>query len=120
MRTRSGKGLRGKATRMHAALVRSRGHCARCGSTVHLQCAHIIPRRYSATRTDERNAWCLCAGCHLRLTEHPDEHMAFVRDTIGMRAFNEMKRRALAGVKANDAFWQDEVIRLESLLREAA
>lgn len=116
-----GKGAKAKATRLHSELVRSRGRCERCGRTDKaLQCAHIIGRRYSATRTDERNAWALCAGCHMRLTEHPDEHMQFVAQTIGMDAFHEMKTRALAGVKANDAFWQAEAARLAALLKDAA
>lgn len=120
--TTYGKGLRGKATRLHSELVRSRGVCLRCGNGDYskLQTAHIIGRRFAATRTDENNAWCLCAGCHFRLTEHPDEHMTFVARTIGMAAFDEMKTRALAGVKANDAFWQSEIDRLQQLLREAA
>lgn len=113
-----GKGARGKATRLHSLVVRARGACERCGRAQNLQCAHIIPRRYAATRTDETNAWCLCAGCHMRLTEHPDEHMEFVAETIGMDRFHELKRRAEAGVKANEAFWLGEVDRLKGLLDE--
>lgn len=114
-----GKGAKGRATKLHAELVRARGACERCGSTSKaLQCAHIIGRRYSATRTDETNAWALCAGCHMRLGEHPDEHMAFVGQTIGMERFDELKTKALAGVKANDAFWLAECVRLAALLAE--
>lgn len=118
--TTYGKGARGKATKLHSLLVRSRGRCEKCGSTNQLQAAHIIGRRFSATRTSELNAWCLCAGCHMRLTEHPDEHMAFVGQTIGMDAFNELKTKALAGVKANEAFWLGECARLSALLSEVA
>lgn len=115
-----GKGARGKATKLHSLLVRSRGACERCGNAdaAKLQTAHIIGRRFAATRTDERNAWCLCAGCHFRLTEHPDEHMAFVGQTIGMAEFDRLKTKALAGVKANDAFWAAESVRLSALLAE--
>ena len=118
--TTYGTGPRGKATKLHSQLVRSRGCCERCGSTdpAKLQTAHIVGRRFAATRTDERTAWCLCAGCHFRLTEHPDEHMAFVGVTIGMDAFHELKQKALAGVKANDVFWQAECVRLSALLAE--
>ena len=112
-----GKGPKGKATRLHSLVVRSRGRCERCGTTEKaLQCAHIIGRRYSATRTDETNAWALCAACHMRLTEHPDEHMHFVAQTIGMDRFHELKSKALAGVKTNDAFWQAEADRLAAIL----
>ncbi len=115
-----GKGLKAKATKLHSQVVRLRGRCERCGSVSNLQCAHLIGRRYNATRTDERNAWCLCATCHFRLTDHPDEHMAFVADTIGLNAYFEMKLRAEAGVKANDAFWEGEIARLAAIVKEAA
>lgn len=116
-----GKGPRAKATKLHSLVVRARGACERCGrSPERLECAHIIGRRYAAVRTDETNAWCLCSGCHRRLTEHPDEHMAFVAQTIGMEAFTLLKERALVGVKANDAFWLAECERLSLLLKAAA
>lgn len=115
-----GRGLKGKATKLHAEVVRSRGRCQRCGSTSNLQCAHIIPRRYNAVRTDEQNAWALCAGCHLRTTEWASEHMALVESTIGLDTYEQLRQRAEAGVKANDAFWSAEIERLSHLLGEAA
>lgn len=106
---------------MHAELVRARGRCERCGSTNQLECAHVISRRFSATRTDERNAWCLCSSCHRRLTLHPDEHMAFVGVTIGMDVFDELKTKALSNLRPwRDHEWQAEVVRLRALLREVA
>jgi len=113
-----GTGARGKATRLHSLVVRSRGFCERCGGTNTLQAAHIIPRRYAATRTDETNAWCLCAGCHRRLTEWAEDHMALVDATIGRAAYDELKRRANEGVKANGTFWLAECERLSALLAE--
>lgn len=110
-----GKGLRGKATKLHAEIVRSRGRCENCGGTSTLQCAHIIPRRYAATRTDLANAYCLDARCHMRFTEHADEWMAFVDRTIGREEFDRLKAKAEAGVKANDAFWQGEIDRLSGV-----
>lgn len=109
-----GKGLKGKATKLHSLVVRSRGACERCGdqNPARLQAAHIIPRRYSVTRCDPEAAWCLCAGCHLRTTEHADEHMALVEQTIGLDRFWELKAAAEAGVKANDAYWQSWIDRL--------
>lgn len=115
-----GKGLRGKATKLHSLVVRSRGRCERCGSTQTLQAAHIIPRRYAATRVDPENAWCLCAGCHRRTTEWASDHMALVEQTIGLERFWELKRAAETGVKANDAYWQGWIDRLNDMLREAS
>lgn len=115
-----GKGLRGKATKLHAEVVRARGRCERCGNAnAAFQCAHIIPRRYAATRTDPNNAWCLCAGCHLRTTEWASEHMALIERTIGLVQYEELRVRAEAGVKANDLFWQGWIDAL-TVLKEAA
>lgn len=114
-----GKGSKGKATRLHSLVVRQRGRCERCGSTQNLQCAHIIGRKFSATRTDPENAWCLCASCHRRLTDHPDEHMAFVALTIGMDRFDELKRKALDNPRPwKESMWQEQVEILQSMLRE--
>lgn len=116
-----GKGPRGKATRLHSLVVRSRGRCEACGGTTGLQAAHIIPRRYAATRTDERNAYCLDAKCHMRFTEHADEWMAFVDSTIGRAEFDRLKAKALDPTfKPKDAFWLAECKRLAALLEEAA
>ena len=111
-----GKGKRGRATKLHAELVRARGRCENCGGTSNLQCAHVIPRRYAATRVDPANAFCLDAKCHMRFTEHADEWMAFVDRTIGRDEFDRLKAKAEAGVKANDAFWQGWIETLTPML----
>jgi 5-methylcytosine-specific restriction endonuclease McrA len=69
----STKGAKKKADDLFSKIVRSRGACQACGKTMNLQCAHIISRRYSHTRCVERNALCLCAGCHHHYTDHPAE-----------------------------------------------
>jgi 5-methylcytosine-specific restriction endonuclease McrA len=118
--TTYGRGARGKATRLHSLLVRSRGQCEACGSTRSLQTAHIISRRYAATRTDERNAFALCAACHMRFTDHADEWLEFVDRTIGRAEYDRLKQKALAGCKSTDSFWLAECERLQALLREVA
>lgn len=117
-----GKGLKGKATRLHSIVVRARGACERCGERDYskLQAAHIVPRRYSATRCDPLNSWALCAGCHLRTTEWASEHMALIEQTIGLDVYELLRQRAEAGVKANDAFWQGWIDTLTTMQRGAA
>lgn len=116
-----GKGKRGKATMLHSKVVRSRGHCARCGSQAGpFDCAHIIPRRYAALRCDPENAWCLCKACHMRCTEWASEHMALVEATIGLDRYEELRRTAQVGVKASDAFWQGWIDVLTPMLEETA
>src|SRR5687767_11227967 len=105
--TTYGRGARGRATKLHSLVVRSRGKCERCGETDYskLQTAHVIPRRYAATRTDERNAFCMCARCHMRLTEWPNEFMAFISETIGLDEFHRLREKALSVTKVD---WEAE------------
>jgi len=107
-----GKGLKGKATRLHAEVVRQRGSCEHCGVSTHLQCAHIVTRARNTTRCDPTNAFCLCAGCHLRFTHWPIEFADFVVSKIGRAAYDDLVTRSQQTVKANDLFWQDWIDRL--------
>ncbi len=109
------KAAKAKATKLHAQLVRARGQCQSCGKTSDLQCAHIISRRYSATRTLLENAFCLCAGCHMRFTEWPLEFAEFVDVKIGPDAYEGLRSLALSHVKVD---WFGEVERLTRLLKE--
>ena len=80
------KPLKTKADALFGRLIRSRGACQRCGRTsseVQLQCAHIVSRRFTATRWDENNALCLCAGCHRWGHDNPIEFTKFVTDLLG-------------------------------------
>lgn len=115
--------LKRKATSLHSQYVRARdGRCVRCGSTTgQLQCAHIISRRYAATRTDEGNAYCLCAGCHRRLTEHPHEHVAFFSELLG--SWDEYRKLIDKAYMGKDTvmrspFWENEIRRLTALLED--
>ena len=112
-----GKGDKGKATRLHSLLVRSRGRCERCGETRYdkLTTAHMIPRRFSATRTMEEASWCLCYSCH-RLTEQfPDEFLNLVGDTIGLAEYLRLKLLAQTPTKKD---WQAEAERLAARCKE--
>jgi hypothetical protein len=113
-----GKGPKGKATRLHAQIVRARGACEKCGDTYRLETAHIISRRYSATRTLEANAFCLCCRCHRRFHEHVDEWMGFINETIGWDEYQRLKDLAL-GNRAPwpQSRWQDEADRLALVLK---
>ena len=91
------KGPKARADRFFSLIIRARGRCEKCGRTENLQCAHIFSRRYSTTRCDEANAWCLCAGCHMTLTGDPLAHVEFAFATIGEPAYRELRARALAG-----------------------
>ncbi len=113
--------LKRKATTLHSMVVRARAgyRCERCGTVDgQLQCAHIVSRRYTATRVDPFNAWCLCAACHRRLTEHPDEHVQFAYATRGEIGYQSIRSCAYAGrgTVANAAFWAGQVAILQAEL----
>lgn len=112
-----GKGDRGRATRLHGEVVRSRGECQNCGSTHYIQTAHIISRVYSATRTDERNALCLCARCHRYFSVWPLEFYKFIRDLGLLEEYEEMRARAEL---KHPVDWAAEVERLLNRKKELA
>ncbi len=63
-----------EADRLFSLYVLNRdGWCLACGSPEAGQCAHIISRRYRATRWDILNAVRLCQSCHVRYTHQPEE-----------------------------------------------
>ena len=114
-----GTGPRGKATRLHSLVVRARGVCEAAGwndkaCSDRLECAHIISRRYAATRCDPNNAFSLCSAHHRWFGEWPLEFHTFVIDRIGADAYDDLRARAMAGAKTNDAFWQSWIERLEA------
>lgn len=123
-----GKGARGKATRLHAQIVRARGECLACAmfwrpmpeSSSRLECAHIISRRYASTRTSLDNAYCLCSAHHRRFTEWGKEFAAFIDATIGDAEYARLRARAEELKKVD---WDAEVARLTAIwveIQEAA
>jgi transcription elongation factor Elf1 len=110
--TRRRRNHRAEADRIFARLIRETGQCRRCGSTDHLQCAHILSRSYSATRTDERNALCLCRSCHMFFTHRPLEWDLWARQEIGSSVVDALRTLALTHVAPD---WKAEVARLEHL-----
>lgn len=109
------KGAKGKCDKIFSKIIRARGACERCGNRENLQTAHIISRRYAATRTEELNAWSLCAGCHLRLTNWPREHSDFITETIGLATYEKLRARAETVSKVD---WEAEYIRLKKIAKE--
>lgn len=126
-----GKGARGKATRLHSQVVRERAgnrceNCQRAKGDINpdtgkevksIQCAHIISRHMTATRTDETNAFCLCASCHWYFGKWPLEFAAFVFDKVGVDRYAALKAKAEAG-KGKPVDWDAEVERLARILDE--
>lgn len=109
------KGAKKKADDLFSKIIRSRGYCEGCGSTKNLQTAHIISRRYSATRTNLDNAFCACAACHRYWTDHPVEFAVFVQAALGDSRYQALYMTSQSRVKVD---WDAEVERLKPLLAE--
>jgi hypothetical protein len=107
-----------EADRLLRLIVSQRGACERCGG-VGSQVAHVIRRRYTAVRCDERNAWWLCPGCHFVVDNYALEHVRFVEETIGAEALAGLLSRAHAGPPEPQSIWAaTERARLRDRCRE--
>lgn len=118
----NGKGAKGKATRLHSLYVRQRARflCENCGKSRdegQIQCAHIISRHMVATRTDENNAFALCASCHWHFGKWPIEFSKFVYSKIGEEAYEALAEKARDG-KGRKVDWTAESERLQTLIAE--
>jgi hypothetical protein len=72
----------------------------------------VIRRRFAWTRTDERNAWCLCSECHQLVDTYVSEFNALVGATIGWELFAELEEKS----KRRDKFdWNQELLRWKQL-----
>ncbi len=121
------KGAKGKCDDIFSLIIRSTGECMRCGWTCtcekaprshtracKLTTSHIIPRRYSGTRTALENAQNLCYSCHRRFTDWPREFSHWITETIGSDAYDKLKLMAETVNKMN---WNDELERLRVIAR---
>lgn len=91
------------ADKLFSLYIRDRdgNACRACGSIKAPQCAHIVSRRYRATRWSPDNAVCLCQACHMKYTFRPLEWEAWVEERFPGRLV-QLKQRALVGVAKVD------------------
>lgn len=110
-RRKSRLGQRRECDRLFAVAVKERDGwaCRACGTQMSPQCAHLVSRRYHATRWTLENAVCLCQRCHMKFTCDPLGWEAWVEERWPGR-LGQLKARALAGVR-----WVDYEAIAESL-----
>lgn len=108
------KGVKGKCDKLFSEIIRSRGACENCGRSqgVQLQTAHIISRRYTNTRVNPDNAFCLCASCHRYYTDFPKEFSRFITDKLGIDKYEQVKNKALSTGKVD---WEAEYKTLQAI-----
>lgn len=84
-----------EADKQFSLYIRERdGRCRLCGTLNDLQCAHLVSRRYRATRWDPENAWALCRREHMYYTHHPIEWDDLLTDRLGEETYKWLKVRA--------------------------
>lgn len=108
------RGAKARADKLFSQLIRSRGVCERCAASNNVVTAHIIGRRFSWVRTDERNAWALCPTCHYTVDNFADEKVALVRRTIGEATYLSLRQKSEQTGATFD--WPAEVERLKARL----
>lgn len=95
--------LRSKLDAEWAKTVKASGKCAEIFPAHFciqpLTAAHIISRRYKATRHDPKNGLPLCFASHRFYTEHPEAWKAFLFQVIGEEEYERLRRKALKGEK---------------------
>lgn len=102
-----GKGLPGKTKKLYAQWVRQYGKCEFFDQpTPHLDCSHIISRRYSRTHCDPRNTHCLSKKQHIYFTANPLEFASWVLSTSCGQYVDLMREKANATTPKFD--WEEE------------
>lgn len=122
-RKRKPRAVKEEATRLASLIVRRRSPICqaadfnvegvRCGGQS-TDCAHIVGRVYSHTRTDTDNCYGLCAQHHRHFTNWPADWMRFVDSSIGRAEYDRLVAKARAGVNVKFD-WFDELDRLRAL-----
>jgi hypothetical protein len=112
------KGDKAKADKLFSETVRSKGYCEAEGYAGReckgrLECAHIISRRYSATRTDTRNAFSLCSSHHFWFTDHPREFSRFISTTWAGQYYDFIYQRATTPTKVD---WGERITFLKQII----
>lgn len=111
------RAAKNKADVLFSKLVRAHGECEYCGATppnVKLETAHWLSRRFSNTRTDFDNAFCLCSAHHRFFTADPT---AWTDWAISQRGRETYSRLREAANRQSEMNWVDELGRLKEMAR---
>lgn len=91
----SQKSAKNACDRLFSQYVRSLGYCERCGrSGVRLETSHWISRRFSNTRCDPDNAFCLCSACHRWWHNFPTDSGRWAIEQRGEAVYERLREAA--------------------------
>jgi hypothetical protein len=95
---------KGKADRLFSEVIRGQGYCEaegfdgrNCSNQLHT--AHIVTRGRSATRTDTRNAFCLCFAHHRYFHDYPRQFSRFISTTWAQEHYDSVYTLSLIPTK---------------------
>jgi len=71
-----------------------------------------VSRKYGMTRTNFKNAFCICSRCHREFHDFPREFSHFITDSQLAPYYDEVLQLARSGGKMD---WMMEVERLKQL-----
>jgi hypothetical protein len=105
------KGAKAKADKLFSEIIRSYGRCEASGyderpCSPQLQTAHIVTRKRSATRTDLRNAFCLCFAHHRWFTDQPVQFARFLQQSWAKDYYDSVYRASITPTKVN---WEERI-----------
>ena|SRR3990167_932684 len=113
------KVLKKKATNLWSAIIRSQAICEaekyEVGCSKQLQAAHIITRKRSATRTDLRNGFLLCAAHHRYFHDFPRQFSRFITTTWAQDYYETVYQKSIVPTKVN---WEERVEFLKRIINE--
>jgi hypothetical protein len=112
------KGAKAKADKLFSEIIRAQGYCEsegwadrKCSSQ--LQCAHIVTRGRSGTRTDTRNAFCLCFAHHRWFHDYPRSFSHFITDSWAAGHYDSVEAKSKRPTKVN---WEERVEFLKAII----
>lgn len=111
------KGAKAKADKLYSEIIRSVGYCEAEGwdgrpCSAQLQTAHICTRKRNATRTDLRNAFCLCGFHHQHFTDFPREFSRFITTTWAQEFYDALYQKSITPTKID---WDERVSFLKDI-----
>lgn len=90
--------LKDKLDKLFSVIIRSKGHCERCGKTEYLNCHHIFSRSNLSVRWNLDNGVCLNAGWHTlqknSAHKNPIEFINWIKGQRGVEWYENLRIKA--------------------------
>lgn len=108
------KSLKKKADVLMSLYIRKRDkRCVLCGTTLKLQCGHLISRRKNSVRWDDVNCNCQCWGCNLRHNQWPEYYTNWFIKEYGQSMYEDLVDRSQKIIKVNRVFLEGIIEKIE-------